>query len=110
MKMMDNINIVFEIKDTDKCFRRHICAARDEVAREVSETPLPDLEEVVTVDLTPVTVTMEEAQEEVQEVVEEVERRNPFLLVRRPLVPDSVLYKWQRGFRRDATGRYNKVI
>ena len=79
----------------------------------MSETPLPDLEEVVTVDLTPVTVTMEEAQEEVhevQEVVEEVERRNPFLLVRRPLVPDSVLYKWQRGFRRDATGRYNKVI
>ena len=78
----------------------------------MSETPLPDLEEVVTVDLTPVTVTMEEAQEEVQEVqevVEEVERRNPFLLVRRPLVPDSVLCKWQRGFRRDATGRYNKV-
>ena len=82
----------------------------------MSETPLPDLEEVVTVDLTPVTVTMEEVQEEVQEVqevveevVEEVERRNPFLLVRRPLVPDSVLYKWQRGFRRDATGRYNKV-
>ena len=82
----------------------------------MSETPLPDLEEVVTVDLTPVTVTMEEVQEVqeevqevVQEVVEEVERRNPFLLVRRPLVPDSVLYKWQRGFRRDATGRYNKV-
>ena len=73
----------------------------------MSETPLPDLEEVVTVDLTPVTVAMEEVQEESQE---EVERRNPFLLVRRPLVPDSVLYKWQRGFRRDATGRYNKVI
>ena len=78
---------------------RQIEAVYEEVCREVSETPLPDLEEIVQVDLTP--------QLE-PELVSIEEKKNPFLLVKKPIVPE-VVYKWQRGFRRDNTGRYGKV-
>ena len=37
-----------------------------------------------------------------------VEKKNPFHLVKKPIVPE-VVYKWQRGFRRDNSGRYCKV-
>ena len=93
---------------------RQIEAVYDELCREasqvreVSETPLPDLEEIVEVDLTPALATSSlvpavEAETSLTEA-----KRNGFLLVKKPIVPE-VLYKWQRGFRRDSSGRYGKV-
>ena len=33
---------------------------------------------------------------------------NPYTLVKKPVIPE-VEYKWQRGFRRDSSGKYCKV-
>ena len=85
---------------------RQIEAVYDEVCREVSETPLPDLEEIVEVDLSPAPA-LPSLHPEPQLVLPEV-KKNSFLLLKKPIVPE-VLYKWQRGFRRDKSGRYGKV-
>ena len=88
---------------------RQIEAVYDELCREasqvreVSETPLPDLEEIVEVDLSPAQVPPGPDLLLLAEA-----KKNSFLLVKKPIVPE-VLYKWQRGFRRDNSGRYGKV-
>ena len=86
----------------------------DESCRAQSETPLPDLEEIVEVNFTPVIENKEVIDEPVNdkidtEVVEAAEeKKNQYLLVKKPIIPE-VGYKWQRGFRRDSSGRYCKV-
>ena len=85
----------------------------DELCRDLSETPLPDLEEIVEVDITPAIVSKNVADELVNdeidtEVVAVEEKKNQYLLVKKPIIPE-VGYKWQRGFRRDSSGRYCKV-
>ena len=87
---------------------RQIEAAYDEVCREASETPLPDLEEIVEVDLTPAPAPALPSLHLEPELVLTEAKKNAFLLVKKPIVPE-VLYKWQRGFRRDKSGRYGKV-
>ena len=91
---------------------RHIEAVYDEVCKEVSEvseTPLPDLEEIVEVDLSPaLPPALSSHHLEPEVLLTEPRKPNSFLLVKKPIVPE-VLYKWQRGFRRDSTGRYGKV-
>ena len=63
-------------------------------------------------DFTPATANTEVVppldNHEVEPEVVVVEKKNPFLLVKKPIVPE-VVYKWQRGFRRDSSGRYCKV-
>ena len=76
----------------------------------VTDTPLPDLEEV---SMLMRDVEVEGDTDNEQEMEEEVEncpnsRKNSFLLVKKLIIPE-VLYKWHRGFRRDVTGRYMKV-
>ena len=87
----------------DELCREASEASEASEVREVSETPLPDLEEIVEVDLCPAPVPALPSLSLEPEV-----RKAPFLLVKRPVVPE-VLYKWQRGFRRDNSGRYGKV-
>ena len=84
-----------------------LCREVSEV-REVSETPLPDLEEIVEVDLTPALATSHLVPTVEPEISLTEAKKNSFLLVKKPIVPE-VLYKWQRGFRRDNGGRYGKV-
>lgn len=98
-------------------------ATYNEVTREVTATPLPDLEEIVEVSLQPASasalieeptpirscsgvMSVEEGEE--AEYVQVVEKKTPFLLTKRPVVPE-VMYRWQRGFRRSSTGQYKKV-
>ena len=76
----------------------------------VTDTPLPDLEEV---SMLMRDVEVEGDTDNEQEMEEEVvnspnSRKNSFLLVKKLIIPE-VLYKWHRGFRRDVTGRYMKV-
>ena len=87
---------------------RQIEAVYDEVCREVSQTPLPDLEEIVKLDIAPAAASSDllPSLPEPESVVER--RAAAFLLVKKPIVPE-VVYKWQRGFRRDSSGRYGKV-
>jgi len=98
-------------------------ATYTEVTREVTATPLPDLEEVVEVSLQRASDLLEEttptrscsgdlkpAEEKQDEpvYVQVVEKKTPFLLTKRPVVPE-VMYRWQRGFRRSSNGQYKKV-
>jgi hypothetical protein len=96
-------------------------ATYNEVTREVTATPLPDLEEIVEVSLQPASALLIEQPtptrscsvdvmpvEEGEEYVQVVEKKTPFLLTKRPVVPE-VMYRWQRGFRRSSTGQYKKV-
>ena len=99
----------------NKQFCRHIEATCDEVCREICETPaMPDLEEIVEVDFSPALVSVESqiipplVTHQVEPEALLIEKKNPFLLVKKPIIPE-VTYRWQRGFRRDATGRYGKV-
>ena len=75
---------------------------------------MPDLEEIVEVDFSPALVSVESQMipplvtHQVEPEALLVEKKNPFLLVKKPIIPE-VTYRWQRGFRRDATGRYGKV-
>jgi len=105
----------FDERSIDSIFDtpiRQIEATYDEVCREISETPLPDLEEIVEVDFAPALVNTELVPPLIKNPVEPevvvVEKKNPFHLVKKPIVPE-VVYKWQRGFRRDNSGRYCKV-
>ena len=95
----------FDERSIDSIFSsplRQIEAVYDEVCREVSETPLPDLEEIVSLDLAPTTAPAPAP-------ISVLEKKTAaFLLVKKPIVPE-VVFKWQRGFRRDNTGRYSKV-
>jgi len=97
-------------------------ATYNEVTREVTATPLPDLEEIVEVSLQPASALLEEPtptrscsvdempvdEGEEAEYVQVVEKKTPFLLTKRPVVPE-VMYRWQRGFRRSSNGQYKKV-
>merc|ERR1719234_2171863 len=47
-------------------------------------------------------------EEEVYVQAQVVEKKTPFLLTKRPVVPE-VMYRWQRGFRRNSNGQYKKV-
>merc|ERR1719234_1745922 len=47
-------------------------------------------------------------EEEVYVQAQVVEKKTPFLLTKRPVVPE-VMYRWQRGFRRNSSGQYKKV-
>ena len=84
------------------------------MCREIGETPLPDLEEIVEVDFSPALVTVKSelipplVTHQVEPEALLVERKNTFLLVKKPIVPET-MFRWQKGFRRDATGRYGKV-
>jgi len=97
----------FDERSIDSIFSsplRQIEAVYDEVCREVSETPLPDLEEIVSLDLAPASVPAPAPAP-----ISVLEKKTAaFLLVKKPIVPE-VVFKWQRGFRRDNTGRYSKV-
>ena len=87
-------------------------ATYDEICREVSETPLPDLEEIVEVDFVPAVAKTEIipalTNHEIEPVVVVLEKKNPFLLLKKPIIPE-VLYRWQRGFRRGPGSQYRKV-
>ena len=74
----------------------------------VTDTPLPDLEEISqhTEELPDDTDNEEDIEEEVK--TSENSRKNSFLLIKKLIIPE-VLYKWHRGFRRDINGRYIKV-
>merc|ERR1719419_521753 len=105
----------FDERSIDSIFDtpiRQIEATYDEVCREISETPLPDLEEIVEVDFAPAMAKTELVppliNNQIEPEVVVVEKKNPFHLVKKPIVPE-VVYKWQRGFRRDNSGRYCKV-
>ena len=52
-------------------------------------------------------VTLQDQQPE-EEEEEEAPRRNPFTLIKKPIVPE-VSYRWQYGFRRSAGSTYQKV-
>ena len=75
----------------------------------VTETPLPDLEEISKL----INDNTEDDTDGEQEIEEEVKnsptsRKNSFLLIKKLIIPE-VQYKWHRGFRRDLKGKYNKV-
>ena len=74
----------------------------------VTDTPMPDLEEISkhNEDLRDDTDNEEDIEEEVKN--SENSRKNSFLLIKKLIIPE-VLYKWHRGFRRDINGRYIKV-
>ena len=89
-------------------------ATYDEMCRDISETPLPDLEEIVEVEFAPaiakaeVIPALNSHEIEPEIVVLEKKPINPFLLLKKPIIPE-VLYKWQRGFRRGPGSQYRKV-
>ena len=73
----------------------------------MTDTPLPDLEEISRRE------NAEDDTDNEQEIEEEVKnsansRKNSFLLIKKLIIPE-VQYKWHRGFRRDINGRYIKV-
>ena len=74
----------------------------------VTDTPMPDLEEISKhiEELRDDTDNEEDIEEEVKN--SENSRKNSFLLIKKLIIPE-VLYKWHRGFRRDINGRYIKV-
>ena len=88
-------------------------ATYDEICREVSETPLPDLEEIVEVDFAPAITKAEVipalSNHEIEPEIVVLEKKNPFLLLKKPIIPE-VLYRWQRGFRRGPGSQYRKVL
>ena len=74
----------------------------------VTDTPMPDLEEISkhNDELRDDTDNEEDIEEEAKN--SENGRKNSFLLIKKLIIPE-VLYKWHRGFRRDINGRYIKV-
>jgi len=118
----------FDEKSIDSIFDptiRSIEATYEEVYRAATETPVPDLEEVVMVakeepvdesvasDSEPqeeeemVTEQTPEPEEEIETPVEEI-KRNPFIMTKKPIVPE-LKYRWQYGFRRTQGAGYSKV-
>jgi len=105
----------FDERSIDSIFDtplKNMEATYDEICREVSETPLPDLEEIVEVDFTPAVAKTEIipalTNHEIEPEVVVLEKKNPFLLLKKPIIPE-VLYRWQRGFRRGPGSQYRKV-
>jgi len=105
----------FDERSIDSIFDtplKNMEATYDEIRREVSETPLPDLEEIVEVDFAPAIAKAEVipalSNHEIQPEVVVLEKKNPFLLLKKPIIPE-VLYRWQRGFRRGPGSQYRKV-
>ena len=79
----------------------------------VTDTPLPDLEEItgriLLNDNDDDTDNEGDIEDEIKNPeVSEGSRKNSFLLVKKLIFPE-VQYKWHRGFRRDINGRYIKV-
>jgi len=79
----------------------------------ITDTPLPDLEEITGNKLEKNTEDATDNEEDIDDdfknnEVSESSRKNSFLLVKRLILPE-VMYKWHRGFRRDINGRYIKV-
>merc|ERR1712106_1064687 len=105
----------FDERSIDSIFDtplKNMEATYDEIRREVSETPLPDLEEIVEVDFAPAIAKAEVipalSNHEIEPEVVVLEKKNPFLLLKKPIIPE-VLYRWQRGFRRGPGSQYRKV-
>eukprot|EP00092_Neocalanus_flemingeri_P004003 GFUD01004309.1.p1 GENE.GFUD01004309.1~~GFUD01004309.1.p1 ORF type:complete len:715 (+),score=200.07 GFUD01004309.1:151-2295(+) len=112
----------FDERSIDSIFDtplRNMEATYDEICREVSsplprydETPLPDLEEIVEVEFAPAVAKVEVIpaldNHEIEPESVLLEKKNPFLLLKKPIIPE-VLYKWQRGFRRGPGSQYRKV-
>merc|ERR1719244_953604 len=105
----------FDERSIDSIFDtplKNMEATYDEICREVSETPLPDLEEIVEVDFTPAVAKTEIipalTNHEIEPEVVVLEKKNPFLLLKKPIIPE-VLYRWQRGFRRGPGSQYRRV-
>jgi hypothetical protein len=105
----------FDERSIDSIFDtplKNMEATYDEICREVTETPLPDLEEIVEVDFTPAVAKTEVipalTNHEIEPEVVVLEKKNPFLMLKKPIIPE-VLYRWQRGFRRGPSGQYRKV-
>lgn len=105
----------FDERSIDSIFDtplRNMEATYDEICREVSETPLPDLEEIVEVDFAPAITKAEVipalSNHEIEPEIVVLEKKNPFLLLKKPIIPE-VLYRWQRGFRRGPGSQYRKV-
>ena len=76
----------------------------------VTETPLPDLEEISKLINNATAEDDTEGEEEMEEEVKNspTSRKNSFLLIKKLIIPE-VQYKWHRGFRRDVSGKYMKV-
>jgi len=106
----------FDEKSIDSIFDaplRNIEATYEEVYRAATETPVPDLEEVEMKEETEVASDSEPQEEEmpmeteIKTPVEEI-KRNPFTLLKKPIVPE-LKYRWQHGFRRTQGSGYSKV-
>ena len=79
----------------------------------ITDTPLPDLEEITENKLQKNTEDATDNEEDIDDdfknnEISESSRKNSFLLVKKLILPE-VMYKWHRGFRRDINGRYIKV-
>jgi len=105
----------FDERSIDSIFDtplKNIEATYDEMCREISETPLPDLEEIVEVEFSPAVAKAEVipalTNHEIEPEILVIEKKNPFLLFKKPIIPE-VIYKWQRGFRRGPGSQYRKV-
>jgi len=89
-----------------------------EIVKDMPDTPgIPDLEEVVDIKFTrtseeeSVGTDAELTQLELSfdNLTEGAPRKiNPYLLSKKPIVPE-VVYRWQKGFRRNENGQYKKV-